>query len=137
MKVTKRERKTSGIDLSPMLDIIFQLILFFLVSTTFASLPAISVNLPSSTTSQGTSTGGVTITMDKDGSIYFNGEESSLILLDVQLKSLNVDDDKKWEYPVIISADDQVTNGNIVKVFDSLRRNGFTAVSLRTSTEVK
>ena len=55
--ITRRSltSKSSGasVDLIPMIDVVFQLILFFLVSTTFAILPAISVNLPSSQTAEG------------------------------------------------------------------------------------
>ena len=68
MKVSSRnERKSiAGVDLSPMLDVIFQLILFFLVSTTFSVLPAINVNLPESSTSKGVETSSITITAQED-----------------------------------------------------------------------
>ena len=49
---TKRERIRSNVDMTPMIDIVFQLILFFLVSTTFATLPGIKLNLPQSHTSE-------------------------------------------------------------------------------------
>ena len=60
---SRRKRNSAQVDLVPMIDIVFQLILFFLVSTTFALLPGISLNLPESSTSEGVSSGGITITM--------------------------------------------------------------------------
>ena len=135
MRVSKRPASTVGVDLSPMLDVIFQLILFFLVSTTFANLPGISVNLPDSTTAQGTDVSGITITMEADGNIYFNEENVSLETLALRLSEYDVGDHPKDTYPVTIAADDLVTNGNIIKVFDALRLNGFSAVSLRTNTK--
>ena len=63
------------VDLVPMIDIVFQLILFFLVSTTFAILPGIKLRLPQSTTAEGSSMQGITITVDKNGLIFFNEKE--------------------------------------------------------------
>ncbi|MBO6177255.1 MAG: biopolymer transporter ExbD [Treponema sp.] len=133
MHVTKRPKPSSGVDLSPMLDVIFQLILFFLVSTTFANLPGITLNLTESTTSQGTDISGVNITVEENGTIWFNETESSMELLQTQLSQVELGSFTKDTYPVSIQADEKVTNGTIVKIFDAIRINGFTSVSLRTT----
>lgn len=133
MKVNrKRYHKTVGIDLSPMLDVIFQLILFFLVSTTFATLPGIKLNLPVSTTSQGTDASGITITVDENENIYFNDKNILLENLGENLLLLDTGKIEKENYPVTLSADSKVTSGTIVKIFDELRKVGFSSVSLRT-----
>lgn len=135
MKVNrKRSHKSVGIDLSPMLDVIFQLILFFLVSTTFATLPGIKLNLPVSTTSQGTDASGITITVDENENIYFNDKNILLENLAENLLALDTGKIPKENYPVILSADSKVTSGTIVKIFDELRKVGFSSVSLRTKT---
>lgn len=133
MKVNrKRYHKTVGIDLSPMLDVIFQLILFFLVSTTFATLPGIKLNLPVSTTSQGTDASGITITVDENENIYFNDKNILLENLAENLLLLDTGKIEKENYPVTLSADSKVTSGTIVKIFDELIKVGFSSVSLRT-----
>lgn len=135
MKVNrKRSHKSVGIDLSPMLDVIFQLILFFLVSTTFATLPGIKLNLPVSTTSQGTDASGITITVDENENIYFNDKNILLENLAENLLALDTGKIPKENYPVILSTDSKVTSGTIVKIFDELRKVGFSSVSLRTKT---
>jgi len=133
MKVSQKARSQAGFDLSPMLDVIFQLILFFLVSTTFANLPGISVNLPVSETAQGADITGVIITVENDGTIYFNDESSSIDMLNEQMASIDTMSRAKDEFPITISADEEVTNGTLVKIFDAIRMNGFSAVSLRTN----
>lgn len=133
MKVSKRAKPSSNIDLSPMLDVIFQLILFFLVSTTFANLPGITLNLPESKTSQATDISGVNITIEENGKIWFNETESSMELIQTQLAEVELGNFTKDTYPVSIQADEKVTNGTIVKLFDAIRINGFTSVSLRTT----
>ena len=129
----KREGIRSNVDMTPMIDIVFQLILFFLVSTTFAMLPAINVNLPESETAQGADIAGITITMQSNGKMWFNDEQVSVSTLGKRLASFDTEGKKKEEYPVTLEADENVTNGSIVKVFDVLRTEGFVSVNLRTT----
>jgi biopolymer transport protein ExbD len=119
------------IDLVPMIDVLFQLILFLFVSTTFAVLPGINLNLPQSTTAEGTKTNGITITVSADGELYVNADKIPIDNLDAALESLSVSVPKET-VPVSLEADALVPNGTIVKILDSLRRTGFTGVNLRT-----
>ena len=116
-----------------MIDIVFQLILFFLVSTTFAILPGIKVNLPESSTAKGEAKAGITITAKVSGIMYFNDRQVTFETLDECLEKFDTEENPRSEYPVTIEADSEVTNGTIVTVFDVLRKNGFSAVNLRTS----
>lgn len=127
-------RNSAQVDLVPMIDIVFQLILFFLVSTTFAMLPGISLNLPESTTSEGVSSGGITITMKENGQIWYKSTQVDLDSLNSELAVFDqVSYEERAEYPINLEADSLVTNGQIVTVFDILRQNGFSAVNLRTT----
>lgn len=133
MKVSNRKKRGVAVDLTPMIDVVFQLILFFLVSTTFAVLPAINVNLPESSTAQGADVAGITITMQANGKMWFNDEPVTLSALGKKLAAFDTEEIKKDEYPVTLEADENVTNGSIVKVFDVLRAEGFVSINLRTS----
>ena len=133
MKVSNRKKRGTAVDLTPMIDVVFQLILFFLVSTTFAILPAINVNLPESSTAQGADIAGITITMQSNGKMWFNDEQVSFSTLGKKLATFDTEGKKKEEYPVTLEPDENVTNGSIVKVFDVLRTEGFVSVNLRTT----
>lgn len=133
MKVRRRKGINATADLTPMIDVVFQLILFFLVSTTFAVLPAISVSLPQSETAQAESVAGITITAGSKGELFLNGESVTLKTLDERLASFDTEGRKREEYPVTLEADEDVTNGTTVRIFDVLRRNGFVSVNLRTT----
>lgn len=133
MKVRNRKKRSVNVDLTPMIDVVFQLILFFLVSTTFAILPAINVNLPESSTSQGADIAGITITVQSNGKMWFNDEQVSFSTLAEHLSKFDTEGCKKEEYPVTLEADENVTNGSIVKIFDVLRGEGFVSINLRTS----
>ena len=131
----KREGIRSNVDMTPMIDIVFQLILFFLVSTTFATLPGIKLNLPQSHTSESTSLMGITITAGSDGALYFNDKEVSMSGLGEELLIFDTGTTKKEEFPVSLEADSEVTNGTIVKIFDVIRESGYCVINLRTTTE--
>ncbi|MBR1722045.1 MAG: biopolymer transporter ExbD [Treponema sp.] len=133
MKVSNRKKRGANVDLTPMIDVVFQLILFFLVSTTFAVLPAINVNLPESSTAQGADIAGITITLQEDGEIWFNEDKVSFDTLGEKLSGFDTEGRSKEEYPVTLEADEKVTNGSIVKVFDVLRTEGFVSINLRTT----
>ena len=132
---TKREGIRSNVDMTPMIDIVFQLILFFLVSTTFATLPGIKLNLPQSHTAESTSLMGITITAGSDGALYFNDKEVSMTGLGEALLTFDTGTTKKEEFPVSLEADSEVTNGTIVKIFDVIRESGYCVINLRTTAE--
>ena len=131
----KREGIRSNVDMTPMIDIVFQLILFFLVSTTFATLPGIKLNLPQSHTAESTSLMGITITADESGVLYFNDKEVSMAGLGEELLTFDTGTTKKEEFPVSLEADSEVTNGTIVKIFDVIRESGYCVINLRTTAE--
>ena len=132
---SRQNRINSNVDMTPMIDIVFQLIVFFLVSTTFAVVPGIKLNLPQSRTAEGTSVQGITIYTEKNGVMFFNDTEVSMDTLGEQLRLFDTGDTKKEEFPVSLQADDEVTNGTIVKIFDIIRENGYSVINLRTKTE--
>lgn len=132
---SRRNRINSNVDMTPMIDIVFQLIVFFLVSTTFAVVPGIKLNLPQSRTAEGTSVQGITIYAEKNGVMFFNDIEVSMETLGEQLRNFDTKDTKKEEFPVSLQADDEITNGTIVKIFDIIRENGYSVINLRTKTE--
>ncbi|WP_027729292.1 biopolymer transporter ExbD [Treponema sp. C6A8] len=136
MRLSKnRKRITSNVDMTPMIDIVFQLILFFLVSTTFAILPGIKLNLPESTTAEGTSMKGITITAEANGSLYFNEKEVNMKTLKAELVKYDTGDTKKIEFPISLEADSEVKNGTIVKLFDVIRESGYAVINLRTTSK--
>ena len=136
MKIKARRNGIQpNVDMTPMIDIVFQLILFFLVSTTFAIVPSIKLNLPTSHTSEGSAVKGITIYAQEDESLFFNDEPVSLDSLGLYLSAYDTGDLDKKEFPVTLQADSNVTHGTIVKLLDIARENGYSIVNLRTATE--
>lgn len=136
MKIKNRSSRIQAtIDMTPMLDIVFQLILFFLVSTTFAIVPGIKLNLPQSTTAEGTSSKGITIYVSENHDLYFNDTQVSMDSLGKELVMYNTEEIKKIDFPVSLEADREVTNGTIVELFDVIRESGYSVINLRTRSK--
>ena len=134
MRLKNRKGRVSpNVDMTPMIDIVFQLIVFFLVSTTFAVVAGIKLNLPQSTAAEGTSVQGITIFADKNGVMFFNDTEVSMETLGEQLVTFDTGKTKKEEFPVSLEADEEVTNGTIVRIFDVIRESGYSVINLRTT----
>jgi biopolymer transport protein ExbD len=129
---SKRSGVKADVDLIPMIDVVFQLILFFLVSTTFVVMPGIKLNLPKSSTSESTPVAGITITADKNGGLWFNDKAVNFVKLGKELSLFDTGKRKKEEISITLEADGEVTNATIVNIFDIIRANGYTAVNLRT-----
>ena len=134
---TRRAQTKSNVDMTPMLDVVFQLIIFFLVSTTFSILPGIKLNLPQSRTAEGTNTMGLTITAQSNGNLYFNDKQVSIEELKGELASFETGDVSKEDFPISLEADSDVTNGTVVSLFDVIRECGFSMINLRTTSEKK
>ena len=136
MKIKNRSSRIQAtIDMTPMLDIVFQLILFFLVSTTFAIVPGIKLNLPQSTTAEGTSSKGITIYVSENHDLYFNDTQVSMDSLGKELVMYETEEIKKIDFPVSLEADREVTNGTIVELFDVIRESGYSVINLRTRSK--
>lgn len=136
MKIKARRNGIQpNVDMTPMIDVVFQLILFFLVSTTFAIVPGIKLNLPTSHTSEGTSVKGIVIYAQEDETLFFNDEPVTLDSLGIYLSNYDTGEIDKKDFPVTLQADANVTHGTIVSLLDIARENGYSIVNLRTATE--
>lgn len=125
MKTQIKKRRNSGLSLIPLVDIVFQLILFFVVSTSFAVIPAVSVNLPESSTSEAVEVSNIVIEISDENSIFLNGKKIRFANLEKALET--------FEYsPVTLVCDENVKSGEVMRIFDVLRKSGFVQINLRT-----
>ena len=132
MRFRRKFESQSAINLVPMVDVVFQLVLFFLVSTTLALVPGIRLQLPASGTAENVPVRQLVVTVVSPTELWFNNEPmAGPAELDARLASMPEADRLALE-SVIIEADQQVPYGLMVEVLDALRRNGLKDVGLRT-----
>ncbi|MCX7039954.1 MAG: biopolymer transporter ExbD [Spirochaetes bacterium] len=132
MKFRRRLELQSNLNLVPMVEVVFQLVLFFLVSTTFVLAPGIKLTLPASGTAESVVMEQMVVTIVSKGEVYLNKERfESLGELGERVAQMP-ESERKQVDAVIIEADQDVPYGLMVQGLDVLRQNGFKNVGLRT-----
>jgi len=108
------------INIVPMIDVIFAILTFFIVSTLFLTRSeGLSVNLPSATTAKTQPSTKITVSIKPDGEIALNRKPIQLEALQEAVRSLV---EPNSESLVIINADEKVDHGQVVSVMDRLRQ---------------
>ena len=120
------------IELTPLIDIIFQLVLFFMVSTTFDQDPAIDIALPESSSQQMVSKDvSAEIWIDKQGSLLIDQSSVS----PAELETLIVDRlEQNTNLLVVVNADQSVEHKNVVSLIDTLQQIGVKNISIGTES---
>jgi biopolymer transport protein ExbD len=131
MRFKRRLKPTATVELVPMIDVVFQLVVFFMVSSTFILTPGISLTLPESSTAEPVVMGKLVVTIVTEEEIYLNKEEYSLSSLSSALEGLKEREGREKIRTVVVEADRSVSYSLMVKVLDTLRRGGFEGVNLR------
>jgi len=126
---TKRGSRTVFVNVTSFIDVLFVLLLFFMVSTTFVNQPAMSLDLPKVKNSQGTNQPGIIVYVDQNGVIHLNDEPVDDALLDSALRSRLVDSEDK---AVVLKADSRVSHGTVVHVLDIIKGAGVVKLTIAT-----
>ena len=117
-------------DLIPMIDVVFQLVVFFMVSSTFMLTPGIKLALPTSTTAEPVVMSEMVVTIAADGEIYINRDGYTLEAFDQALAVIASEAADEIE-SVIIEGDESVSYELMITVLDVLRKNGFVDMNLK------
>jgi biopolymer transport protein ExbD len=111
--------------------VLFLLLIFFMVSSTFIEKPAIELSLPKAKTSELKRTDEIIISLDKEGNMFLDGIKIQPDQLSTKLGGFQL---KKKQGQIILEADENVAYKTVVFVMDTARDLGFTnIVALTTS----
>ncbi len=135
IKLRKRGKKAPEIMLSPMIDMMFLLLIFFIVSAMYMSeLKTIPVKLPVASETVTQSTVKFTVTIKDDGA-YWLGDK---VIGKPELVNRAREEQKKDEkFSVVIRADENVQYKAVIGLLDSFKKAGISRVGLATEKEVK
>jgi biopolymer transport protein ExbD len=128
MRLQKRNLKKARIEIIPMIDTIFFLLVFFMISTlSMARFTGVQVNLPKAASGSQPPSETAVISLTKEGRLFFNKSEVSEESL---RRSLREGLMKNPELLVVINADDGVQHGKVVELMDQARQTGATKLSI-------
>ena len=143
MKLERIKRRSGGtlvLEITPLIDVVFLLLIFFMLATSFDERSAFKIDLPKSTAAKTKSTlKEVQVLVDKEKNIYLrytdNSGKSQSEKLDlssfvsVVSEKLNTSESKD----VMISADKAIDYGFIVEIMSLLKESGVTAINIDTA----
>jgi biopolymer transport protein ExbD len=130
----RRERKAvdTAIDLTPMIDMTFILLIFFMVATTFQKDLKIDINRPGAASGQVASTKAVKVYVDKQGQAYLEGEPVQVWVIQSRLRDILKGQTQK---SVLVVTDEAVPSGKLVEVVDQARLAGAEDIGVATGAE--
>ena len=131
MKIKRRKRARNSMSITPLVDVVFLLLLFFALTLHFSPEEAISVELPTSSSAKQQSETEIILTVTPEGVSRLNGKDVPSQSLETELASLRKIDEKQ-AVQVQVRADQEVEVGKLVAIIDAIRNAGFQYFDLMT-----
>ena len=129
MKFKRRVFLESGrLDIAPLIDVVFLLLIFFMLTSSFIFQPGIKINLPKALTSEVIQKENLIIIIREDNSLYINERAVSQ---DEFLSRLKIA--AKEAKPILIKADRKALLGKVVEIWDLCRAEGVQKVNIATT----
>jgi biopolymer transport protein ExbD len=126
----KLEHGLRQIDIAPLIDMVFQLIIFFMLTSSFVMQPGIKVNLPKAVTSEAVKYENIEIVVSSENVAYFSGKVITTDELKYLLKQA-----AKRKQSVLIKSDRHAALGRVVEIWDLARDLGIAQVNIATNQE--
>jgi biopolymer transport protein ExbD len=134
MIVRRTTSRRARIEIIPMIDVVFFLLVFFMMaSLSMAAYAGMPVNLPGASTGREAPAESRTITVMKDGRAFLDRRPVTLTELGDELRSLA---NANPALAVVINADEEVTHGRVVSVLDEVRAAGVARLAIAIRPEM-
>jgi biopolymer transport protein ExbD len=126
---TGDDGEAAGIDMSPMIDCVFILLIFFIVTTTFVEETGIEVDKPQAASSARLEKTSILIALQANGTVVYGGREIGIGGVQPLVRRML----QKEMVPVIVQADAGAPSGLLVRILDEAKLAGAQKVSLATA----
>jgi biopolymer transport protein ExbD len=119
----------ASIDIAPLVDVVFLLVIFFAVSTTFLDTSGLKLELPASSATAKREPSAITVLLAADGTLSFEGQVVDRSELGQRLRPVLEAADRKL---VVLKADREARHGAVVAVMDVIRDAGAESMTVDT-----
>jgi biopolymer transport protein ExbD len=126
------ETEDTGIDLAPMLDFVLNLLIFFIITTSFVKEAGINVTRPEALTAEHKDTGNILIAIRPNGEIWMDKRHVDLREVRLVIERLHVE---RPEDTVVVIADKDSPTGVLTQVMDQVKLGGVSEVSIATAPQ--
>jgi biopolymer transport protein ExbD/biopolymer transport protein TolR len=132
MAFIRKRREDPRVELTPMVDVVFLLLIFFMISTTFVETPGISIKLPESSSQMAEKPQEeIKVYFSRSGEITFKEERVSLEELRRRLSGYG---EKARTMTFLLLADEEARHGKVVQLMDAAREAGFGKLAIATES---
>ncbi|WP_404296865.1 ExbD/TolR family protein [Halomonas sp.] len=130
MRFSRPRRDPVEVNLTPLIDVVFLLLIFFMVSTTFETRQALELELPESTSGVAADVSPVTVVITATG-LYRLGERE---LSPAELPgALAAEAEQAREHGLVVEADGRASHASVVRVLDQAGQQGIQRVRIATT----
>ena len=133
MRYRENKETIQDLNISPLIDMVFILLIFFMVSTTFVKDMKLELERPAASSSTTASTKAVRLYIDNSGQVYLDGTSIQPWVIQTRLRDLLK---AKTQKSVLVVTDENVPSGKLVEVVDQARLAGASDVGVATEKEV-
>ncbi|MEQ9012718.1 biopolymer transporter ExbD [Algiphilus sp.] len=123
----RSREEEAGIDLTPMLDIVFIMLIFFIVTTSFVKEAGVDVTRPSAETAERRERGNILVAIRDNGEVWIDRRQVDLRAVRANIERLHAENP---EGAVVIQADTDSRTGLLVRVMDQIRLAGVSNISI-------
>jgi biopolymer transport protein ExbD len=127
---SESESEETGIDLAPMLDFVLNLLIFFIITTSFIKEAGIVVNKQQALTAESKETGNILIAIRPNGDIWMEKRRVNLREIRQEIERLHIE---RAEDTVVIIADKESQTSTLTQVMDQVKLGGISEVSIATA----
>lgn len=123
----------TGINVTPLVDVMLVLLIIFMVTTSYIVHKSIEVKLPSAETATNVvqESKSLGFVLDADSKLYLDGKEISLSEIAVLIPQAKAKaKEAKQQLQALITADEKTPHGQVVKLIDTVRKNGITEFAI-------
>lgn len=132
MRLAERSRRKALINVTSLIDVVFLLLLFFVVTSTFLERPGIDLSLPESGSAEVATREDVTVRLAADGVVWVGDDRIAPARLAAAIEALLVE---RGTGRVVLEADERVAHGRVVEAMDAARDAGATELVVATRPE--
>ncbi|WP_454063102.1 ExbD/TolR family protein [Candidatus Nitrospira salsa] len=135
MRLPASAKKKARIEIIPMIDTMFFLLVFFMIATlSMTTQHGMPVNLPEASSTTDHVTEPVSLTITEQGDLFFNKEAITLDQLSARLQVMIQEHSKP---SVVINADERIEHGLVIKVMDLVRQHGIHDMAIATKPGIQ
>jgi len=135
MNFRHRRDDIPEVNITPLIDIVFLLLIFFMISTTFKQEFEVGIELPKAESESKLVEKILEIGIDKQGNYFLNGQKLVNTKTNAIKQALQKTAKGNFKLPVVISADAQTPHQAVIRAMDAAKKLGFTRLTFATQQE--